>query len=177
MARTISPAAIESGTGRTWDDWLAYLSSIGAGALSHRDIVARVTDAGAPPWWGQMVTVAYEQHIGRRIPGQDGDGAFTVAASRTRPGSMDETLERWRSLVQGRQEFSGIGVSRAPTTSTTEKWRYWRCGLADGSRVVVMCSAKPPSKSVISVQHEQLGSADAVEHWRAYWKSLLVELG
>jgi hypothetical protein len=44
----------------------------------------------------------------------------------------------------------------------SEKWRYWRCGLDDGSRIVVTIGDKPPAKSVLSVQHERLDSAEEV---------------
>jgi hypothetical protein len=176
VARTISPAAIESGTGRSWDDWLKFFTSVGAEHLTHQEIVAKAMDAGAPPWWCQMVSVAYEQHIGRRLPGQDGDGAFAVSASKTRDGTIDEALARWIEVIDDRDEFSGIAISRGPDTSSTEKWRYWRCGLADGSRVVVNISAKSPSKSVVSVQHEKLESDELVAHWRDYWKATLSQL-
>jgi len=97
MARTISPEAIEGGTGRSWDEWLAFFTSIGAEQLTHQEIVARASELGAPPWWRQMVTVAYEQHIGRRVPGQDCDGEFNLSASRTRPGTRGtpRALSSW----------------------------------------------------------------------------------
>ena len=176
MARTISPEAIEGGTGRSWDEWLAFFTSIGAEQLTHQEIVARASELGAPPWWRQMVTVAYEQHIGRRVPGQDCDGEFNLSASRTRPGTLDSSMARWVEVVEGRDEFSGVPVTRGPDLTSSEKWRYWRCGLADGSRVVVYVSARGPGKTVVNVQHEKLESDDVVGHWREFWKGLLQEL-
>jgi hypothetical protein len=176
VAQTISPAAIENGTGRSWDDWVRFFTSVGAENLTHQEIVQKAMDAGAPRWWCQMVSVAYEQHIGRRLPGQGGDGTFALSASKTRDGTIDEALARWLDVVHGRDEFSGIAISRGPDTSSTEKWRYWRCGLADGSRVVVNIYAKSSSKSVVNVQHEKLESEDLVDHWRDYWKSTLSQL-
>ena len=105
-----------------------------------------------------MVTVTYEQHIGRRVPGQDGGGEFSVSTSKTRAGTMDETIKRWIEVVSEREEFSGVAISRGPEVSRTDKWRYWRCGLADGSRVVVDVTDMTPAKSVISVPHEKFAS-------------------
>jgi hypothetical protein len=173
VTRALSPEAIEQGTGRSWDDWLDFFESIGASDLTHRQIVEAAAGLGAPPWWRQMVTVTYEQQIGRRVPGQDGDGTFTVSTSRTVVASMDEALARWVAVAGGRTDHSGVGVTRGPDESRTDRWRYWRCGLADGSRVVVNISAKGPDKSVLSVQHEHLEDADLVDHWRSYWKALL----
>jgi hypothetical protein len=176
MARSISPEAIQNGTGRSWDEWLAFFASVGAEQLTHHEIVEIAAESGAPPWWRQMVTVAYEQHIGRRRPGEDGDGAFNVSANKTLMGTIDEALAQWIELVGHRDEFDGVAISRGPAASSTEKWRYWRCGLSDGSRLVVNIYAKTPAKSAISVQHEKLESEELVEQWRNYWKATLHQL-
>ncbi len=176
MSQPISTLAIEKGTGRPWEEWLAYLESINAPQLSHKEIAKKVYDKGAPGWWAQTVTVAYEQHIGRRVPGQDCDGEFSVSVGKTLDGTFDQALETWVKLVGGRNEFSEITISRAPEITTTDKWRYWRCGLADGSRVNVNIYQKVPGKAALSVQHEKLESSEQVEHWRPYWKELLKKL-
>jgi len=141
--------------------------------MSHQEIVEVASSFGAPPWWGQMVTVAFEQHIGRRAPGQRGDGSFSISANKTRPGSLDDALARWREVVGSPTEISGVALERGPEVSSTPKWRYWRCVLSDGSRVQVNFSQKTPEKASISVQHEQLASPDEAEHWRAFWKDVL----
>jgi hypothetical protein len=56
----ISEEAIEKGTGRSWTSWLDFFNSVGAQELTHQQIAERASSAGAPPWWGQMVTVAVE---------------------------------------------------------------------------------------------------------------------
>jgi hypothetical protein len=57
-----------------------------------------------------MVTVTYEQHIGRRVLGQDGGGEFWVSPSKTGAGTMDETIKRWIEVVSEREEFSGVAI-------------------------------------------------------------------
>ncbi len=176
MAKELSLDSILAGTGRTWDEWLVYFESVDAAALSHQEIVAAASKGGAPQWWRQMITVKYEQHIGRRVPGQSGGGMFNVSASKTWSGSLDAALRRWTKVMASRQDVSGVGVTKGPDISKTEKWRYWRANLDDGTRVVVNISAKTNEKSTISVQHEGIGSQDAVEHWRTFWKTVLQEL-
>ena len=173
MAKELSADAIVAGTGRTWEEWLAFFDSVGGESLDHKELVAAASKIGAPPWWRQMVSVKYEQHIGRRAPGQVGVGNFNVSASKTWSGSLDSALNRWSEVMAGRREVSGLSITRGPQISATEKWRYWRAGLSDESRVVVNISAKGADKSVISVQHEKLRSEDEVNHWREYWKSVL----
>ena len=122
-----------------------------------------------------MVTVRYEQHIGRRLPGQAPDGTFTASASRTRPGGMDDSLERWTAVL-GDADIAGVRLVEGPEVSSSDKWRYWRCQLADGSRVVVTFTDKPPGKSVVGVQHERLPTPEAVDDWRSHWKAVLAGL-
>lgn len=174
MSKAISIKAIEDHTGKSWDQWMALFEQIAAARLSRKEIAQKLDDMGAAgDWWAQMATAAYEQHIGRRVPGQDCDGRFAVSVNKTMAGDLDGALSRWLALVAGREEFSDVGVARGPETSQSEKWRYWRCGLADGTRIAVNISMKSPAKAALSVQHEKLESADAVEHWRAYWKDFI----
>jgi hypothetical protein len=65
---------------------------------------------------------------------------------------------------------------RGPETSSTEKFRYWRCGLEDGSRVGVSIYDKASGMAAIGLGHERLGSEAEVERWRAFWKALLAKL-
>jgi hypothetical protein len=175
--KPIKTAGIEKGTGRSWDDWLAFLKSIDAKNLSHKEIAEHVAGTGdATGWWSQSIAVAFEQSIGRRVPGQDRDGMFQVSASRIIPGTMDEALVAWAALIGDRKEFDGVAVARGPETSRSEKFCYWRCGLADGSRVSMSFYAKSPGRAAIGLGHDKLQSADDVERWRGYWKGLLNEL-
>ena len=89
---------------------------------------------------------------------------------------MDNALQRWQQLVSDEQEFADVSISRGPDISQTEKWRYWRCGLADGSRVNINIYQKSPDKAALSVQHDKLESEVQVEFWRSYWKGRLTGL-
>src|SRR5690606_20274454 len=106
-----------------------------------------------------------------REKGQQSTGDHAVSASKKVVGSLDELLRRWLDAVAGRTEFDGVGLAGEPSVRSTEKWRYWRARLADGSSVNVDISADR-----IAVQHAGLGSADERERWRPFWKSLLSTL-
>ena len=68
-------------TGRSWEKWLEFLNEIGAGELTHTEIAQRIHDTGdATGWWSQSIALAYEQHIGRRVPGQVREGEYVVSA-------------------------------------------------------------------------------------------------
>ena len=97
-----------------------------------------------------------------------------MSGSKTINGSMDDALGLWTKAMQGRTEFSDIAITRGPDTSQTDKWRYWRCGLADGSVVSVNIYEKAPGKSALSVEHAKLESEAQVEYWREWWKGVEV---
>jgi hypothetical protein len=176
MALAVSPEAIAKGTGKTWDDWIEFFDAMDAASLSHKDIARKThEDGGATGWWSQMLTVAYEQHIGRRVAGQDCDGEFSVSVTKTLHADLDGALQWWLDAVEGVEELSGVAITSGPDVNRTDKWRYWRAGLADGSRVNVNIYEKSPGKTSLGIQHEKLESADQIEHWRAWWKGQLAE--
>lgn len=174
MTTSISETAVVKGTGQPWSHWLSWLHSIHANDLTHKEIASKLAEhPGISAWWAQMLTVEFEQSIGRRVAGQDCSGSFSVSVSKTLDGNMDDALACWQYLAKDCTDFSDIAISRGPDISTTDKWRYWRCGLADGSRVNVNIYQKSPDKASLTIQHEKLESSEQVEHWRAYWKERL----
>lgn len=176
VSRTLSDQAVEDGTGRSWSSWVELFDRAGGATLSHQELVQVAADAGAASWWRQMVSVAYEQHLGRRVVGQGRDGAFAVSVTKTLRGSMDDALANWVATMSAHDDLCGVVILEEPAISRTPKWRYWRCSLADGSRVVVNIATRAPGKSALSVQHEKLESAELIEHWRAFWKGVLATL-
>lgn len=166
--------AIEKGTGRSWADWLAFFERIGAERLDHAAIAREVEAEGfATGWWGQAVVIHFEQETGRRVEGQLGDGKFAANASKTVAGDLDSGLARWCALIAADDAFDDVPLDSEPSTSATEKWRYWRCPLADGSRVQVTVSAKGGGKVVIAVQHDRLASVEDRDRWKSYWRGRL----
>lgn len=177
MTRPVSTDGIEKATGRSWDDWLEFMKSIGAQALTHAEIAERVRATGdASGWWAQTITVAFEQHIGRRVPGQSSRGDFQVSVSRTLSGDMDDALALWLARVEGRSSFDEIPLADGPQVTRTQKWRYWRAGLVDGSRIVVSTYDKGAGKAALTVSHENLASNEAQVQWRGYWKAFIADL-
>lgn len=184
MVKATSTAPIERATETTWHVWLAFFDEQGAAQLSHKEIAVLAYDRIVSLrlktentwWWAQNVAIAYEQHVGLRLPGQGSDGNFQVSTSKTFAGTMDEARERWVQLMTGREELSGVGITGEPSLTESEKWRYWRCGLDDGSRIALDIYQKSADKAVLGVQHSKLESLEAVEYWRSFWKAELKNL-
>jgi len=170
----MSVKSVEKATGKSWNEWFKLLENMKARALSHKEIAQKLAEQrGVTGWWAQTIAVAYEQHIERRKPGQASDGKYQVSVSKTVEGTLDEALDKWLAVVAGRKDFSRVPITRRRTSLGSGKFRYWRCGLIDGSRVSVGVSRKEPGKAVIAIGHENLTSLKQINHWRSFWKSLL----
>lgn len=93
---------------------------------------------------------------------------------------MDQALDRWLARLpadEQRAAFDGVSFAAEPTISRTEKWRYWRVPLADGSKVTVYISAKPAGgAALLAVETAKLSSRDDIARWKSFWKAYLSEL-
>lgn len=144
--------------------------------LAYSILVDDAPDLANQHWWAQNIAIAYEQHVGIRIPGQSCDGDFQVSVSKTVQGTLDEALAKMVALMDDVVELDGVPLEAPPSSSGTEKWRYWRCSFTDGGRVNVSIYAKSPEKCSLSLQHSKLGTKEDTERWRAVWKEQLSRL-
>ena len=181
MVKSSNTSAVAAATGRSWDDWVTLLDQSDARQMNHTQIAALALElmpdsVEQKEWWAQHTAVAFGQHAGLRVPGQTSSGDFQLSTTRTVPGNMDETLQAWLEIIDSRTEFGDVPIEGEPSTSSTDRWRYWRVALADGTRVVVNISEKPGGKSTVGLQHSKLDSSEAIQYWRPIWKGLLAEL-
>ncbi|MFS0700972.1 hypothetical protein AB6N24_13455 [Cellulomonas sp. 179-A 4D5 NHS] len=167
-------APIERATQRTWDDWLRFLDSVGAADLDHGRIAQHVHDelarAGTESagWWAQSVTVAYEQHVGRRLPGQQPDGTFQASVSRATPLAMAELIERWTAFAATDPQVEGLAAGE-PRLSGTEKRMHWRSRAGDGYAVAVASEPRAGGTASLVVTLTGLPSPEASSEARERW--------
>ena len=181
MTKPSNTPAIAFATGRSWDEWVEMLEQAGAREMPHSAIAKAALEmmpesVERAEWWAQGTAIAYEQHAGLRVPGQSCTGDFQLSTSRTITGDMDAALQAWVDLAGDREEFGGVEVEAPAATSSSEKWRYWRVPLADGTRVALNFSDKKNGKSTVGLTHTKLDSAEAIEYWKPVWKDLLAQL-
>jgi hypothetical protein len=172
--------AIEKALGEPWDDIRARLESAGGASASHRELAdalypqfeGKIDSHG---WWVQGAVVAYEQEIGRRVPGQRADGTFDVAVSRTISGDRSELIAKFASLVAG-GTLNEVALDGDPRTSETAKRSFWRANLAGGIKVEAAAEAKSEDKTLFVLTISKLPSPEALEEWRAFGKDFLRQL-
>lgn len=174
---SISDQAIKDATGKTWKQWFEILREEKAEGITHKEIAAWLQkNYEVPGWWAQTITVEYERLIGRREAGQSAGGHYQVSASKTLPGTKDQILGLWQKIVEGMNHFDNVIFSDKPAVSKTDKWRYWRVTLSDGSKVAVSIGNKGDKKSLLTINHEKLQDQVAAKQWKVYWKSFLGNL-
>lgn len=172
--------AIERKTNTPWQDWVDWIDVRDGRTLPHPEIVKIVHEkiektiekAG---WWAQGITVAYEQTIGRRVPGQVADGTFEVAVSRTMPIGKEASIAAAITALEDTQQLHELGVVKV-SRSTTPKREYYKLNLADGTRTIIACEDKTSGKSLLSFTQIRIARDDEKEKWREFWKVIIGNL-
>jgi hypothetical protein len=151
------------------------MDGIGAKNLSHHEIATKVLEEldgkiDNIGWWAQSVTVAYEQYIGRRIPGQRPDGTFQTSVSKSTQLGMQELMDKWEAFAAGDQDVLDI-VASDVRVSGTDKRITWRTKAHDGSDIRI--TSEPKKNGTASIIAMQMGletnerNLEAKEKWAA----------
>jgi hypothetical protein len=180
MTKPSNLSSIETATGKIWTEWVQWLNEAGAGDMAHSEIATLVHGAlegkvDSSGWWAQGVTVAYEQHIGRRAPGQRNDGSYEVSVTKLIPGSRQDVFALWMEAYDHTTEFDGKTVENIRTRITPVR-SYWRCDFMDGSRLSIAAEQRTPGKAQLSATHTKLYSAEEKDDWRKFWRQVLDRL-
>jgi uncharacterized protein YndB with AHSA1/START domain len=167
-------ANLQENTGRGWREWFRILDAWGARERKHGDVVSHLLDEyGVPGWWAQTITVGYERSRGLRAKHQTLTGFFQVSVSKTFPIGVGRLFRAFAQAPQ-RNRWLDRGMLKVRTTL---KDRSIRFDFGDGtSRVVAYFDPKDRDKTTVTVQHEKLPDAGAVEEMRAMWKEHLKRL-
>lgn len=168
---------IERATNRTWDEWLKFMDSIDAKNLSHHEIATKLLEEldgkiDNIGWWAQSVTVAFEHHIGRSIPGQRPDGTFQTSVSKATKLGMQELMDKWVSFAAGDKEVLAI-VAGEVRVSGTEKRITWRTKAHDGSEIRITSEPKKGGAASIIAMQLGLETNELNLEAKATWSSIL----
>ncbi len=174
--KTISPVrssdeAIETNTGRSYDNWFKRLDKWGAREAKHGEIARwLVEEHGIDGWWAQHVTVAYEQDLGIRAPGQGADGYYTANASKTVNVPKEALFEAFMDEETRHSWLGTFGFdirTTRPAKSMTAKWE-------DGStRLTISFEPKGDDRSVVALAHQKIADAQQVDELKLFWRERL----
>ena len=169
--------AVERATNRTWDEWLQYMDSIDAKKLSHHEIATHLLEeldgkTDNTGWWAQSVTVAYEQYIGRRIPGQRPDGTFQTSVSKATSLGMQELMDQWQAFAAKDEEVLAL-VAGEVRVSGTEKRITWRTKAPDGSDIRITSEPKKNGAASLIVNHMGLETNELNLEAKSKWAAIV----
>jgi hypothetical protein len=178
MAENPRIKPVEQATGRTWDEWCRFMDGLGARDLDHKQIAGKLHaelegTIESPGWWAQSVTVAYEQFIGRRLPGQGPDGTFQMSISRSTGLGMQELIDRWEEFAAGDETVQGIVAGADVRMSGTERRMNWRAKATDGSSVLVSSEPKKNGTASLVLTHTGLPTPEANDAARETWAAVV----
>ncbi|WP_167040765.1 hypothetical protein [Salinibacterium sp. ZJ454] len=165
----LSDEAMLKATGKAPDDWFALLDAEKATLWTHTEIARWLVDVqGVDGWWAQSVTVRYEQERGMRLPGQQGDGTFSVSATKTVPHPVPAVLDATIRLVSA--EFG-----HAPSSSKSEVKRPYARWKVDGEAVLASLEDKN-GKTALNLTHSGIIDGSRVEHAKPTLARLLTDI-
>lgn len=170
---SLSDEAVKAKTGRVWAEWFAILDAAGAQRMSHKEIVAVLSEGyGVGAWWQQMVTVTYEQARGLRDKHEMPSG-YQISRSKTLGAPLETVFAAWADEAQrsGWLPEPRLRLRKAnPGKSARFTW-------ADGQSVVeARFTTKGPERTQVSVQHDKLPDAEQAEQMKTYWSEALEKL-
>jgi len=170
----IGDAAVHARTGKAWAEWFRSLDAAGARKMSHREIVAVLSQKhpGLGPWWQQMVTVSYERARGLREKHQK-PGGYEISVSRTIGASAWALYRAWKDEQARSRWLSEKPIVIRKATAN----KCLRITWADGkSSLDVSFNPKGHGKSQIVVQHGKLPDAKVAARMKTYWARALERL-
>jgi len=170
---SVSDAAIQRATGKSWDEWFALLDAWHGTTHNHTEIARHVYETyGIDGWWAQSVTVGYERARGMRALHERPDG-FSGNASKTFSVSVERLFAAFVEPDERERWLEGIEL-RNRTSQPNKSARF--DVLPEDGRLAVTFVAKGPDKSAAQLQQERLADAGDVARWKALWKEQLALL-
>jgi uncharacterized protein YndB with AHSA1/START domain len=170
----IGDTAVRARTRKGWAEWFKILDAAGARRMSHREIVAVLSQEYPKlgSWWQQMVTVSYEQARGLREKHQR-PGGYEISVSRTLGASAWALYGAWKDAEARSRWLSEKPIVIRKATANKRLRITWVDGR---SSLEVSFNPRGSGKSQIVVQHGKLPDADAAARMKGYWARALERL-
>ena len=171
----VSDDAVTKATGKAWPEWFKLLDKAGCATMNHKEIVAVVGKHFDGAWWGQMLTVGYEQARGLRELNQSCDGVYQASSSKTVNVPVAKLFDAWHDAKR-RAKWLGDTDGELVIRKAT-KPKSLRITWCDGrTHVDVNLFPKGDAKSYVSLQHTKLKDGDEVEKKKRYWGAALEKM-
>ena len=186
--------SLEKNTGRTWDQWISILNKAGASAWKYQQITNYLKKKKVGIWWVHIIAGGYEVALGRRIPGQNLKGTFSIIVTKTLHMSnakvwkwltSDAAVRVWLNplspieLKKGQVFETHDGVfGEIRTIKKNQRIRLtWHESDGEKKSVVqLLLFGRNPKKCGMAFQHEELQDGRKRNWAREHWKNVVAEL-
>ena len=169
----MSDEAVAAKTGKNWKQWFTIIDKAGGRKMTHQEIVKLLNSKhNVGPWWGQMVTVTYEQQSGLRQNHEKPDG-FQVSVSRTVNTPLSSLYSAFESSASRKEWLGEDGLVTRKATKNKSMRVTWKDGKTS---LEINFYSKAKDKSQVVVQHSKLASAGAAARMKTYWAKALDRL-
>ncbi len=169
----MSHAAVQTKTGKNWQQWFEILDAAGARKMDHKGIVRVLNDRyKVEPWWRQMVAVTYEQARGLREKHQK-PGGYEISVSKTVASRLTDLFEAWTEEKTRRRWLRDHALTIRNATPHKSLRITWTDGV---THLDVNFYTKGDAKNLVVVQHGKLPDAKAAATMKAYWSEALGRL-
>ena len=171
----VSDDVVKKSTGKTWPQWFKLLDRAGCATMNHKTIVAVVAKHYSGGWWGQMVTVGYEQARGLRELNQSCAGVYQTSSSKTVNVPVARLFDAWHN-PRRRAAWLGNGSDELVVRKAT-KPKSLRITWCDGrTNLDVNLFPRGDAKSYVSVEHSKLDDAKHVRKAKQFWTQVLEKM-
>lgn len=191
----VSNASVQKHTGKIWDEWVAVLDKAGARIWDHQQLVEFLhLKHKLTRWWRQVVSIGYENAIGKRVEGQNLKGQWSSTTTKTMPFDQktlwswmqsEEALAIWLKPLseyrfQEKLEFEGEGgiFGEVRTLKAPERVRMtWNdSDWVHSTTLQIWMIRRPQGRSLIVFTHEKLANGRERAQIKARWEQVVGEL-
>ena len=169
----MSDEAVTAKTGKNWKQWFSIIDKAGGKKMTHQEIVKLLNSKhNVGPWWGQMVTVTYEQQTGLRQNHEKPDG-FQISVSRTIDAPLLSLYSAFENEGARRNWLGEDDLVVRKATKNKSIRVTWKDGKTS---LEINFYPKDREKAQVVVQHSKLPSASAAARMKTYWSKALDRL-
>ena len=158
---------LREATGRGWDEWCDIIDAW----PGHPTAIppSPPTSAMSTAWRmvGPDRDGRYERITGLRLPYQQPDGTFSAGKSRTVTADAGLIREMLLDDEDRADLFPSLETELRSTTS-----KVLHIGIGPGTAQIAL-DPQDEGRVKITVAHDKLPTAEAVEEWKGYWSDWL----
>ncbi len=164
----IVSAAVEQGTGKGWDAWIAALDADDGRRMTRQELVTHLRGGyKLHDTWSERVAAGYEEARGLR----EQVNGLSVTATRTLDASVSAVFRAFNDPTRRgwvHERLYSVQAAVAP--------RMLKLAMPDGSVVTVTIQRQGNTRTLVSLEQSRIADAAAAERARQAWRGALERL-